>query len=100
MDSRTVRCRGILEGEECGAALQRRSKFCNDCGNPIDPNIWKEEPPLVCTGCGWEAPPGSKPKFCSECGTKLGTGKYLCSHFPFYVKLCNIESIYWLCILI
>src|SRR5437764_1419344 len=41
----------------CGAAVERPTKFCGDCGAPL---------PWVCVGCGRENPTGKR--FCQECG--------------------------------
>jgi membrane protease subunit (stomatin/prohibitin family) len=47
----------------CGAA--NTGKFCSDCGKP--------KPQDACEKCGWKLPThGQPPKFCPECGNRLG----------------------------
>lgn len=47
----------------CGAANEAGSKFCDQCGGPIDQ-------PITCPDCGAENEAGSK--FCDQCGAALG----------------------------
>ncbi|KAK2186359.1 hypothetical protein NP493_203g02000 [Ridgeia piscesae] len=71
MDGRDVRrCRGVLQGNECGASLRKHYKFCPECGFLVDPNIWTED--SVCTRCGWKIPSGLIARFCPECGNNMG----------------------------
>jgi hypothetical protein len=49
---------------QCGSANDPDSKFCNECGAPIE--HYKAE---KCPVCGHENKTGTK--FCSECGAKL-----------------------------
>ena len=47
---------------KCHASLPAGSKFCNNCGSPVNQNSF-------CTNCGAKVAPGSK--FCNNCGQKL-----------------------------
>lgn len=51
---------------ECGET--NSGKFCSSCGKPKP-----EKQIRFCSNCGWKNPePNSIPKFCPECGSKLG----------------------------
>lgn len=50
----------------CGSPLNPNSKFCNQCGKPIEQN---ETEKITCPVCGESLSENSK--FCNYCGTKL-----------------------------
>jgi RNA polymerase subunit RPABC4/transcription elongation factor Spt4 len=52
----------VVACSNCGASVDRASKFCPECGQPLKTT-------LTCPKCGHESPRGTK--FCAECGTKL-----------------------------
>ena len=54
---------GTFNCPSCGALLQIGTKFCNECGQRLQP-VQK-----ICPNCNASLPAGSK--FCSECGTTL-----------------------------
>lgn len=49
---------------QCGKAVSADSKFCNDCGAALEPEV------LTCQSCGVELVAGSK--FCNKCGSAVG----------------------------
>ena len=51
----------------CGAANPLTSKFCKECGSPIE--VQPIEKPMFCSACGAKNPPGTK--FCGGCGNRL-----------------------------
>ncbi len=51
---------------KCGADLDANSRFCNQCGSPVEQ---KEVSTISCPVCGANLSPDSK--FCNSCGTKL-----------------------------
>lgn len=50
----------------CGAKQQAGSRFCNQCGTSIVPDIERE---ITCPVCGAKLPPNSK--FCNHCGERI-----------------------------
>ena len=48
----------------CGAPIQWRSHFCNNCGRPVG-----EEPIVSCSNCGHALPADAQ--FCANCGTAV-----------------------------
>ncbi len=52
--------------QKCGSDVPVESKFCNNCGLPVEVD---KKPGLECGMCGNENPEGSK--FCMNCGEQL-----------------------------
>ncbi len=57
---------------KCGAPVPEGSKFCTECGEPLqaEPVTAEPETPAVCPNCGNPIAPNTK--FCVVCGTPLG----------------------------
>lgn len=55
-----------MKCSHCGSPLNPNSKFCNQCGKPIEQN---ETEKITCPVCGESLSENSK--FCNYCGTKL-----------------------------
>jgi len=51
---------GTVTCEQCGKVDDSGSKFCRQCGSPLD---------LACPGCGTHQRAGKR--FCTKCGTDL-----------------------------
>lgn len=51
---------------KCGATVN--GNFCTNCGTPKPVAPQK----IVCAACGYEAPEGTSPKFCPQCGKPMG----------------------------
>lgn len=50
-----------LKCSNCGAANDKKSKFCSECGNPLAG--------IVCSSCGMQI--GAEYKFCPNCGATI-----------------------------
>lgn len=50
----------------CGSHNEARNNFCPVCGTKKT-----EKKKIKCDKCGWEAPDGSTPKFCPNCGDPI-----------------------------
>ena len=63
--------KGVEKCPNCGADVQNRSQFCNNCGTRMPPASMKTAPKagLTCPTCGTELE--SDAAFCFNCGTKL-----------------------------
>lgn len=56
-------------GWTCACGAVNTGKFCASCGNPKP----EKSGAKFCSNCGWKNPdPSNSPKFCPECGSKLG----------------------------
>jgi len=55
-----------LKCVSCGATLDANSRFCNQCGAPVEQKV---ETSITCPVCGTALTANSK--FCNSCGTKL-----------------------------
>lgn len=53
----------------CGAEVNRTSKFCDRCGTAMDRLALQQSEQFVCPGCG--EPIDSDAVFCGNCGAKL-----------------------------
>lgn len=56
----------VIKCRKCGFSLDGNSKFCNQCGTPVEQ---EKEESAFCPVCGTKLAPNSK--FCNSCGTKL-----------------------------
>lgn len=55
-------------GWKCVCGIENHGKFCEGCGSPKPMSKAR-----FCENCGWKADdPEKMPKFCPECGSKLG----------------------------
>jgi membrane protease subunit (stomatin/prohibitin family) len=55
----------LIQCPNCGMQVQRNTKFCSNCGNPMG----TVSAGIKCPKCGAAIPAGSK--FCSSCGEKI-----------------------------
>jgi predicted amidophosphoribosyltransferase len=57
---------------ECKADLPNGTKFCTECGKPVEtaPNVGESEETKTCPSCGAEVKSGTN--FCIECGREIG----------------------------
>ena len=55
----------LIQCPKCGMQVQRNTKFCSNCGNPMG----TVSAGITCPKCGAPIPAGSK--FCSTCGEKI-----------------------------
>lgn len=63
MEQSDVKC------PKCSEPLEKKCKFCPECGGKLDVSLWEEKPSTYkCGECGEECPINAK--FCSECGLK------------------------------
>lgn len=53
----------------CGAEVNRTSKFCDRCGTEMDRSVLQQSAQPVCPGCG--EPVDADAVFCGNCGAKL-----------------------------
>lgn len=61
---------------QCSCGMVNSGKFCAQCGQPrpaMNASGYSQMNSVRCTNCGWQpSDPNQTPKFCPECGNRIG----------------------------
>ena len=64
------------ESWQCSCGMVNSGKFCAQCGQPrpaINVSGYSQMNVVRCNNCGWQpSDPNQTPKFCPECGNRIG----------------------------